>query len=536
MIPDPDSLQDSAATDSILDFRQWWHSPKTWKCGTLNYTRPKLAILFFWLLWGDVCYVLMESVTPGIMPLKLHDLGAPNWLLGMMMTTLSGGITFFLNPVISFKSDRFRSRWGRRIPFIVGSAPLLVACLVLIAFGDRVGYWAHDHLGFLARYSPNTVAVAVLGFALAMFTFFNTFVTAVFWYLFNDVVPEHLLARFMSWFRVVSTATSAFYGFFIFGHARTHFTEIFVGAALLYFVGFLLMCLNVKEGEYPPPPANIDHKVGRIAEMKTYGKECFSLSHYRYQYIITFCGSVSAGIGMFGVFMSLGLGMTLEQSGRINATMNVTVAVMILISGWLADRYHPIRVVMAGVFFQFIVATPLTFIWFFWHTTPANVYHYSLVIAVVLSAPIAAMNGVWDPPLFMRYFPRDRYGQFCSANAMCRAAGGIVGGALAGIYLDVVGKYFTPADIAHRAGGVAVGGVASVLDPDLLSRFSGHYNQYYYIPFWHLAFSIPGVFLIVKMYRSWKKYGGDASYIPPLPAGDAKDAMSGPKWESETPA
>lgn len=216
--------------DAPRKIRLWWNAPKTWHCGTLTYTRPKLALLCFWLLWGDVCYMLMEAVTPSIMPLRLHVLGAPNWVLGMMMSTISGSITFFLNPIISFKSDRFRSRWGRRIPFILFSAPMLVACLVLLAFGDRIGFWMQSHLP-LKQFSPNSVAVAVLGFALALFTFFNVFVTSVFWYLFNDVVPEHLLARFMSWFRVVSQVAGAIYGFFIYGHALTHYTEIFLGAA-----------------------------------------------------------------------------------------------------------------------------------------------------------------------------------------------------------------------------------------------------------------------------------------------------------------
>lgn len=29
------------------------HSPKTWKAGTLVYSSAGLAMLFFWLLWGD---------------------------------------------------------------------------------------------------------------------------------------------------------------------------------------------------------------------------------------------------------------------------------------------------------------------------------------------------------------------------------------------------------------------------------------------------------------------------------------------------
>ncbi len=42
--------------------------------GTLTYTTPALFILFFWPLWGDFCYTVMESVTGPIMQLKFKTL------------------------------------------------------------------------------------------------------------------------------------------------------------------------------------------------------------------------------------------------------------------------------------------------------------------------------------------------------------------------------------------------------------------------------------------------------------------------------
>ena len=35
-------------------------------------------LLFFWLLWGDFCFTLMEQVIPSILPLELRPLGASN--------------------------------------------------------------------------------------------------------------------------------------------------------------------------------------------------------------------------------------------------------------------------------------------------------------------------------------------------------------------------------------------------------------------------------------------------------------------------
>ncbi len=241
---------------------------KVYHCGTLTYTKPALAVLCFWLLWGDFCYMLMETVTPSIMPLRFKALGATNTEMGLILGTIPGIVYSLMNPVISFKSDRFRSRWGRRIPFILASLPFLVICLFGLAFGDQIGFWIHSKIGTTAI-TANRVAIWTFGVFLVCFTFFNTFVTSVFWYLFNDVVPEHLLARFMSWFRIISLGAGSLYSFFVFPLAGTHATEIFVGAAILYGVGFTLMCFNVKEGLYPPPPPYVGGQVGPIAAIKT---------------------------------------------------------------------------------------------------------------------------------------------------------------------------------------------------------------------------------------------------------------------------
>ena len=48
---------------------------KPYHCGTLSYTKAGLFVLFAWLLWGDFCFTMMETVVPSIMPLKMKALG-----------------------------------------------------------------------------------------------------------------------------------------------------------------------------------------------------------------------------------------------------------------------------------------------------------------------------------------------------------------------------------------------------------------------------------------------------------------------------
>ncbi len=292
------------------------HSPgdsKTYQCGTLSYTKPALAMLFFWLLWGDFCYVIMESVTGPIMQLKFKGLETSNTEMGLILGTIPGIIYCTLNPIISFKSDRYRSRWGRRIPFILFSLPFLILLHVALAFGDRLGFWLHAHIGFLEKVSANQMAILILGVLGVAGTFFNTFVTTTFWYLFRDVVPEQLLARFMSWFRLLGLGSAALYQYFIFPYSGTHATQILIGSSIFY-LGFGLMMLNVREGQYPPPPPYIGGQTGPVAAIKTYGTECHSHAFYWYLWLTSFIGSIGGGAAMFNLFFLQRIGLDLFQT------------------------------------------------------------------------------------------------------------------------------------------------------------------------------------------------------------------------------
>ena len=66
--------------------------------GTLSYTKMGLVSLFAWLLWGDFCFQVMESLNPAIIPLKLRALAAPNWVIALIMVTLPGILIMSISP------------------------------------------------------------------------------------------------------------------------------------------------------------------------------------------------------------------------------------------------------------------------------------------------------------------------------------------------------------------------------------------------------------------------------------------------------
>lgn len=246
------------------------------RCGTLYYTKAALFVLFGWLLWGDFCFTIFENLGgPGILGLYLQDnFHVSNTQLYILFSLVPHTLGMILTPVISFKSDRFRSRLGRRIPFMLFTMPFLCLCAAAIGFTDDIISYLKTHLGPDSFISPVTASLLVVGFMVAGFTFFNEFVNTVYWYLFADVVPPKFIGRFNSLFRIVASAAGFLIGNFVAGYSLTHIKVIHVSAAVLYFVGFGLMCWRVKEGEYPPV-TDVTAKTTVTEQVKIYFRECF---------------------------------------------------------------------------------------------------------------------------------------------------------------------------------------------------------------------------------------------------------------------
>jgi len=83
-------------------------------------------------------------------------------------------------------------------------------------------------------------------------------------------------------------------------------------------------------------------------------------------------------------------------------------------------------------------------------------------------------------------FPADEFGQFCGAQAMVRSAGVMLGGFLAGVYMDVVKRFFPPGDL----------------------------NAYRFIYLWLGFFAIIGYVFHYRAYRCWKRLGGEEGTAP----------------------
>jgi MFS family permease len=322
-------------------------SKKTWKVGTLTYTGAGLAVLFCWLLWGDFSYQMRDRTIPPVMQLLFRKFGASDTLTGLLFSSMPAAIGLIVGPIVGYKSDRLRSRWGRRIPFLVGPIPVIVLAILGLAFSPQLGRFFHQALG---GFSPglNESILLCLGVSWALFEIAQSIANFVFGGLINDVVPQAVIGRFFGLFRTVSLLAAIIFNYTMMGKAETSYVPIFLGIGALYGIGFTLMCLNVKEGEYPPPELSPE-KPSTISAIKTYLKDGFGHSFYLWFFATSvFGGLMGVPFTLYGVFYAKSIGMSLDAYGKCYAlTYGISLCLAYPISV-LVDRFHPVRVTLAA--------------------------------------------------------------------------------------------------------------------------------------------------------------------------------------------
>jgi len=451
-------------------------SKKSFSAGTLQYTLRGLVVLFLWLLWGDFAFTFFEQIFGRFIPLYLKDLHASNSLIGIMTGSFAGLVNILFLPNISQWSDNYRSRWGRRIPFLYVVTPLTVGALVAVGFAPEIATWLNVHiLSHLAPGISITVVILTLLCVLVIsFHFFNMVLCNAYNWLLRDVVPMELMARFLSWFRIVGTVSGAIFLWFVFPHVITYRREVCLSVGVFYLVSFMLMCRNVKEGEYPPPPLAED-RPGILKSFVIYFRECLSIPIYR-NFFIAFVLANCAGscASPFTVlFVRDILGLSMDDMGKVYAWSSAAAAVVYLPMGWLCDKFSATRIALVGLAGQIVTSVAVYYL--------VNDLTSFLICAIVFCIPGVAW-GLGSQAMTMKIFPEEKFGQFSSGLNVFGCSALILGNYLVGQFMDLV------------------------------------HSDYRMIYFWSAALLTLAMFPMLLVYRGWKQHGGPDHYIAPLPS------------------
>src|SRR4051812_1418214 len=226
---------------------------KTWHVGSLSYSLPGLVNVFFWMLWGDFCLNLMDSgVQPNVIPLQLKKYGASMSAIGFLTGTVVEIMSIVMVVIISTASDRHRGPLGRRMPFMLYATPPLALCLIALSFSPQIATWLqHTAPHLFGQIAISSLVIGVIAVTMIGYKFFDLFPQSVYYYLFPDVIPQQLMGTFACLFRVVSTLGVLVFNWFLLKHAEDRPGMICLIAAGLYLFAFVMLCVMVREGDYP---------------------------------------------------------------------------------------------------------------------------------------------------------------------------------------------------------------------------------------------------------------------------------------------
>lgn len=453
--------------------------PKIWKVGTLQYTTGGLFLLGFFLLGGDFPWALKDRAVVPSATLLIKEFGVSDFLYGLIIVSFPSFTNIILGPIISYKSDRHRGRWGRRIPYLFFTIPFIVGGLYLLGGSRVLGMWLHQVIPGVSEYAGK---LAVFCIAWFMLDFGSTLAGALFGALLNDVVPQLLMGRFCALLRMVSLGAGIFYNGLLIEHVRTHTAEIFFGIGTAYGLGLLLLCWKVKEGEYPPPEEEIpEHGRGGgvwnavIRNSVDYFRQSFSLGYYRWIMLaLALPWLAFAPVNSFSIQYANYIGLNMNEYGRYLVLTYLASFALSYPLGVLADRFHPLR---SGIVAMTIYWLILTAGWLC--VNDIRSFGIFFVLHGILSGCFLTLTA----SLGQRLLPRSLFAQLSSA---C--------GLVAALLLMV----FTP----------LLGGVLDWLDHDYHSLFliGG-------------ILSLASVLLLCKVYRNYLACGGDENYLPPDPLG-----------------
>ena len=173
----------------------------------------------------------------------------------------------------------------------------------------------------------------------------------------------------------------------------------------------------------------------------------------------------AAGSGYSGC-----LGMSLDNFGKVKGwTLLLQVPIFFLI-GPLMDRFHPLRILLAGligilavyVVGMFAISGTSTFFWWWVANAAAT---------AVFSAAYLA--------IFPRLLPQAKFGQYFSANQIFFSCGVVLAPIFCGALLDRV-------------------------------------KNYNVLFIWAAFFTALSLLVAFSLYRHWKRLGGDSGYVAPV--------------------
>lgn len=401
------------------------HLPR-FRVGTLRYSALGLATVIIWLLVGEIGMAMRDRA---LMPASLEVLSrysATDHHVSLLLSGIPAVLSLFVSPLIGPASDRFRSRWGRRRPFLLTLAPIGGLALLGIAASAKAGALLAAMAGPGA--DASRYALIVFGVCWALFSSIMLCVQALYTGLVNDVLPRAWLGRFFGLYRTVSLGIGIAFYLWVFPLLDAHPYTILALIALLFTGMIMFMSVMVREGDYPPPATGATMAAPWLAQARSGMSGAFTLPHAGWMYGALILGGLSFGpFNTFSQYYAASLGISKTELGQLSSMAYGASMALALLIGIMVDRIGAVRMslLVMGVYSVAIGAGYVLM-------RDANAFRAVYLLHVVLSGTYFTAAAA----LPMALFPRLDFLRYCAFRDLLGSLVGISLSMAQGAVLD----------------------------------------------------------------------------------------------------
>ena len=462
-------------------------SDRPYRIGTLRYSRGGLIRLFLYFIVGGFAYSMVYQIDPRVLPILLRQEGASMQQISIIIGSLTALLNSVVESVGAYQSDRTRSRWGRRIPYIFWATPLVTLFILSIPFSPALAARG-EHIPMFAalfRHLPWVPLIATFAILITCYKVVYNLVAAIYLCLIADVVPASHLGRFHTLFRVVGAFSTFVGNYWLIGLTAVHGREVLFWMAGINLVGFLTICFCVREGDYPPVEPAPPSSPGAVRDFLAVG---FKHAIYRWTYltrVLIFAANATTPFILF--FAQEELHMTYDRTGKLLGYSSLLWIVIAYPIGRLLDRFGSVRSLQFTLTFGAIGY----FVSFFLIRG-----EMSFLILAFVNTTLFWATWSSETMLAQQIFDRRRMGQLGAANSLVKSLVIAFGTSpFIGAYLDRITGYSSTMTVP-MAGEVAVGG----------------FRFLYLI----LALIYACALLsVLQVHKYWLRQGGPEHYRPP---------------------
>jgi MFS family permease len=363
----------------------------------------------FLLGFGFLGISVIWSVYNSYVPIFLREYSLPLWLVGLIMTFDNiAGIT--IQPYVGFLSDRTRTRFGRRMPFLMVGAPIGALFFALIPI---------LHLS-IPIFPLLLVAIIIMNIAMAIF---RTPTVA----LMPDITPSPLRSKangIINLMGGLGTSLAFLGGAFLYRANRG--LPFWFGSALMLVATAIVLLVIREPKEYEQ---QTDMRTGVLATIR----EIITSHEKSALFILLAIFAWFVGYNAIETFWTTYgkefLGIPEHSAAAMLVYMSAAFLVFALPAGFIATRFGRRRTILAGLAIMLL----LTFGGFF---TKSILY---LRLMLVLAGIGWALVNINSFPMVSDIAPSGKIGSYTGLYYFFSMLAAIAAPPLVGALMDLLG-------------------------------------------------------------------------------------------------